>query len=341
MGVGERLSELDDLERLASRLADYGRVETLARVRVGGCVYPILAFVLGSRDPNAPSFGIVAGVHGLERIGTHVAIAYMTTLAETLRWDALMRASLETTRLVLVPLLNPGGMAMGRRSNPRGVDLMRNAPPHPLGQGTFLVGGQSLSPRLPWYRGRDDGRMETEASALCDLVRRELFGSQCSVVIDLHSGFGMVDRVWFPYARTRRPLPHLAEVQALVELLDGTLPNHVYRIEPQARAYTIAGDLWDHLYDAHRQAHPGNVFVPLTLEMGSWLWVRKNPRQVFDPFGAFNPLQPHRLRRILRRHLPLLDFLRRVSAAPQAWTALDEVERQAAQARGFARWFGR
>ena len=35
---------------------------------------------------------------------------------------------------------------------------------------------------------------------------------------------------------------------------------------------------------------PDNVFLPFTLEMGSWLWVRKNPRQMLDYFGYFNPV---------------------------------------------------
>jgi hypothetical protein len=154
------LPELDDIDRLAGQLSRYGRVEMLAHVGALDCVHPITAFVLGDDASDAPTFAIVGGVHGLERIGTHVALAAMTTLAETLRWDELLRASLRTTRLVLVPLVNPGGMSMGRRSNPRGVDLMRNAPAHPRGQGTFLVGGHGLSPLLPWYRGREDGCME-------------------------------------------------------------------------------------------------------------------------------------------------------------------------------------
>ena len=48
-------------------------------------------------------------------------------------------------------------------------------------------------------------------------------------------------------------------------------------------------------------------FLPLTLEMGSWLWVKKNPRQLFSRHGIFNPLIEHRQQRVLRRHLALLD----------------------------------
>jgi hypothetical protein len=101
-------------------------------------------------------------------------------------------------------------------------------------------------------------------------------------------------------------------------LLDETLPNHVYRVEQTAQVYTIRGDLWDHLYDRRRAAGPG-ALLPLTLEMGSWTWVRKNPLQVLSSLGRFNPTKPHRHRRTLRRHLPLLDFLLHATASYRAW----------------------
>jgi hypothetical protein len=127
----------------------------------------------------------------------------------------------------------------------------------------------------------------------------------------------------------------------LNQLLDHTLPHHPYRMEPQARTYTVHGDLWDYLYDQHAEQGKGGTFLPLTLEMGSWLWVKKNPRQVFNVLGAFNPIKPHRRRRILRRHLLLFDFLRRAVAAPASWAELDAGRRRAHEADAFARWYGK
>jgi hypothetical protein len=334
------LPELDELEQVMAALGSSARRERLALVSDGEHDYPIHALAIGSDDPSAPVFGLVGGVHGLERIGAQVVLSYLTVLARLLEWDALLRRSLRDMRLVFVPIVNPAGMALRRRSNARGVDLMRNAPAHPLGRGSFLVGGQSLSSRLPWYAGREQGRMEAESDALCALVRREIFPARTAIVIDVHSGFGLVDRVWFPYARTRRPLPQLAEICALTELLDRTLPHHVYRVEPQARVYTIQGDLWDFLYDEHRHAHPDNMFIPLTLEMGSWLWLKKNPRQVLSLLGSFNPIKPHRLRRTLRRHIALFDVMRRAAAAGNAWAPRDGVERSRLETRAFERWYG-
>lgn len=133
--------------------------------------------------------------------------------------------------------------------------------------------------------------------------------------LDLHSGFGFVDRLWYPYARTREPLPDLPAIEALAD----TLPNHVYRIEQTARVYTIRGDLWDYLYDRRRAAPTPGMLLPLTLEMGSWTWVRKNPLQGLSSLGRFNPVKPHRHRRTLRRHLPLMELLFHAAASHAAW----------------------
>ncbi|MGD8316338.1 MAG: M14 family zinc carboxypeptidase [Myxococcales bacterium] len=328
------LPELDQLETLIARLGRRARVQTLRRV--GG--YPVYGIVMGSEQPTAPCLLLVGGVHGLERIGTQVVLAYLGTLAERLQWDELTRNALERSRIAAIPLLNPVGMRAGTRSNGNGVDLMRNGPgsEHPSA-GSFLVGGQRLSPLFPWYMGRQ-GRLEPESEALIEFVTSQVLGSEAAIALDVHSGFGFQDRLWFPYARTRQPFPHTAEMYALYELLNQTLPHHVYHTEPQSRAYTIDGDLWDYLYDESRKLG-GGVFLPMTLEMGSWTWVRKNPRQVFTLPGTFNPIKRHRLRRTLRRHLLLIDFLHRAAVGHPAWATLDESHRHRCLSLALNLWF--
>lgn len=332
------LPELVELERLLPDLAEHAHVRVLARVRAGEHTFPIWALTLGATDPAAPTLAFVGGVHGLERIGTQVVLAYLRTLSVRLTWDQVLHDTLARVRLVFMPLVNPGGMWLGQRSNPQHVDLMRNAPHGSGGRGTFLVGGQRLSPRLPWYAGTPEQALEPESAALVQLMEAELFSADTSLAIDCHSGFGVVDRLWFPYARTRKPFPHLAEVVGLKQLLDATLPHHVYRMEPQAQAYTIDGDLWDHLYDRQRALHPERVFVPLTLEMGSWAWVRKNPRQLWSRSGSFNPVLPHRLKRTLRRHLPLFDLLLHAIRSPDAWRAHTAELREQREHEAFSTW---
>lgn len=341
--IGEQaratLPPLDALSRLLDRASTSVRTTVLDTVKDEGVSYPIVAVVVGTTDVTAPTLAITGGVHGLEQIGTEVVLAYLHTLVERLAWDELLARALEVARIALLPLVNPVGFKRGTRSNGRGVDLMRNAPAIGGSRGSFLVGGQSVSPLVPWFRGGET--LELEAQALCRFVEREVLPSRASIAIDCHSGFGLVDRLWFPYAYTRRPFPGLAEVVGLHRLLDATFPHHVYRLEPQAVAYTIVGDLWDHLYEKHRSTRRDGFFLPLTLEMGSWAWVKKNPLQMASLAGGFNPVVPHRRDRTLRRHLPFFDFLLSAVASHHAWMPGSLFERRRLEDEGFLRWYGR
>jgi hypothetical protein len=182
--------------------------------------------------------------------------------------------------------------------------------------------------------------MEREAESLVRIVRRELFPSQFAMALDLHSGFGLVDRLWFPYAYSRAPFDRLDLMYALKSRLDRSLPNHFYLMEPQSSQYVTHGDLWDHLYLLHRQSCRGQVFLPMTLEMGSWLWIKKNPKQVFNALGIFNPMMPHRLQRTLRRHLGLLDFIFRATVSHRNWTPEGEDRVASFSEHGRSLWYG-
>lgn len=320
--VNSALPELRNLEKILPLAQKHARVEVLERVRVGNHEFPIYGIVVGSEDRKVPTFGVFGGVHGLERVGSQVAIAYLESLFAQMEWDRDMVERFKAVRLVSIPIVNPGGMHLGWRANPNGVDLMRNAPIEATVSPWPLIGGHRISPRLPYFRGMHG--MEAEARALVDFARKEMFEAQCAIALDLHSGFGALDRLWYPYAKTTMPYPRHPETIALADLFTRSFPNHVYRIEPQSISYTTHGDIWDYLFDEH-YAGPGQnkdiTFVPWTLEMGSWLWVRKNPAQLLDPMGIFNPVKEHRLRRTLRRHLPLLDFLLRAVKHHEVWGA--------------------
>ncbi|MDX9731101.1 MAG: DUF2817 domain-containing protein [Bdellovibrionales bacterium] len=348
--LGRKLPEMVTLTRLVRSLAQVGsgrescntRINVEATVAWKGRTFPLISIVMGSEDPEAPTLGIFGGVHGLERIGSDVVLSWIQSLSETVEWDESLRERMKRSRLVFMPIVNPVGIFEMQRSNGNGVDLMRNSPIRAEEPPVFLLGGQHISNRLPWYSpyiNRAD-EMEVESLALCRLVEREMFKSKHAVTVDVHSGFGSVDRFWFPWAKSKRPPPHIEEITALKRLFDRSHPNHVYQIEPQAKSYTTHGDLWDWLYDRHmeRPSKEG-VYIPFTLELGSWLWLRKNPRQVFSALGAFNPIQPHRFKRILRRHMTLFDFLHRAVVSPKAWTELSELERAQLRRRASDLWY--
>lgn len=329
------LDELDEIDRLCEAGRGALRRETVCHVECGDAHFEVPLITLGNPDPSVPAVGFFGGVHGLERIGAEVVIAHLASLVQRLRWDSTLANQLETLRLVFMPIVNPGGLWRGTRANPQGVDLMRNAPVEALDRVPPLVGGQRLSAALPWYRGAPGAPMQVESAALCAVVERELLPRPFALALDCHSGFGVLDRLWFPYAHTARPIEHLAEVQALGAILDDSQPYHRYRLEPQSHQYLTHGDLWDHLY---RQCGGGRVFLPLTLEMGSWLWVRKNPRQLLSRHGLFNPLIEHRQQRVLRRHMACMDFLQRAATSHARWRPVGP-ERDRLHAQALERWY--
>ena len=340
MSLRAKVPELDSLERMLSGLpaAD---VRVLATARHGDESLPIHAIGFGPDDKRLPAIAFIGGVHGLERVGTQVLLSYLGTLKAALSWDRVFKQMLTQMRILMVPLLNPVGMALGLRSNGRGVDLMRNAPVEAEQRSRWfeLHRGQRLTPFLPWYRGAP-GSMELESSALRDYVEEQLFASECAMVVDVHSGFLAGDRIWFPYARTQQPFAHTPELMALAHLLGETHENHVYTVEPQSINYTTHGDLWDYIYDRHRASVSNGIFLPLTLEISARLWYRKNPRQLVRRAGLFHPFKEHRLARAQRRHKTLFDFLMRAVLSHADWIPQTDTHRQALLREAHERWFG-
>lgn len=333
------LAELLELRRILTQGGAHLEHRVVCEVTSGKHCFPVYAIVLGNPSPEVPAIGFFGGVHGLERIGAEVVIAYLHSLVMRLRWDSVLHRELESLRLVFMPVVNPAGMWRGTRANPNGVDLMRNAPLDAKERVPFMIGGQRMSAGLPWYRGPANAPMEAESQAICAVVEQELLSKSFSMAIDCHSGFGLRDRIWFPYAHTSQPIPHLAEMFALKEVFDQTHAHHRYVFEPQSLQYLTHGDLWDYLY-LRAGANPTRTFLPLTLEMGSWMWVKKNPRQLFSRHGIFNPSIAHRQQRVLRRHIVLLEFLARAACSYQRWlphvSTRPEIHQQAA-----SHWYGK
>lgn len=333
--------ELTELERILDAGAAHLEVQEICRIDAKNARLPLYSIALGNPAPELPALGFFGGLHGLERIGTAVVLAYLNNLVTRLRWDNALQRRLESVRLVFMPLINPGGMLHGTRSNPHGVDLMRNAPIEAHKRVPFMLGGQRLSRTLPWFRGVQNAPMEAENKAVCHVVENELLSHRFSLSVDCHSGFGLRDRIWFPYAHTTAPIEHLAEIHALKMIYDASYPHHNYVFEPQSRQYLTHGDLWDYLY---RQAHQADasgtrIFLPLTLELGSWLWVKKNPSQLFTRHGMFNPLIAHRQQRVLRRHLPWFDFLVDAAVSRHRWLP-DHAQRARLHQDALALWYG-
>lgn len=316
------------------------QARVLAEIGHRGQHLNLYGIVIGPDEPGLPTLALVGGVHGLERIGSQVLLSYLRGLSAALRWDELLRGSLKRMRILLVPIVNPVGMALNRRSNGRGVDLMRNAPSESQEEMSALhiYRGHRLSSWLPWFRGNSSEPMEREAAALCEFFETEVFPSRFALSLDVHSGFHGRDRIWFPYARSRQAFPGISEVYALKQLLRETNAEHRYLFEPQALNYTTHGDLWDHLHDRHLAAGCAGPFLPLTLELSAASWVRKNPTQLVSRRGLFHPVKLHRLTRVLRRHQRLLEFLGRAVYSYERWVPTSPEHRQSLEREAFRRW---
>ncbi|MEQ1528681.1 MAG: M14 family zinc carboxypeptidase [Methylococcales bacterium] len=336
--ITHKIPELEQLERIIAALGDRAHSQVVAQIPYQHTSFPIHCISLGSNDPKVPVLAFFGGVHGLEKIGSEVILSYMETICQLLDWDEEFQARLEKSRLVFMPLVNPVGVYAGTRCNGNGVDLMRNSPVE--GQGaTRLYSGHRISALLPWYRGDSDA-MEPEAQALCRVVEQQLFAAPLSVAVDLHSGFGIKDRLWFPYASKNVPFKFLPETFALKTLLDRCYPHHIYKVEPMCKEYVINGDLWDYLFDEFMQRRRAEqLFLPLTLEMGSWLWLRKNPTHLFSRHGLFHPLLPHRRQRVYRRHFMLFDFLHRSLLYPKPWAQLTKEQHRSYQQQAKEFWY--
>ncbi|MDO8450916.1 MAG: zinc carboxypeptidase, partial [Rhodoferax sp.] len=76
-----KLPELEALERIIELGA--GRLESRIACEVNlpaGGAYPVHVITLGNPGREVPAVGYFGGVHGLERIGAGVVIAYLQSL---------------------------------------------------------------------------------------------------------------------------------------------------------------------------------------------------------------------------------------------------------------------
>lgn len=203
---------------LAALLCATGSAQADQRNEIGRSVQnrPIVAFGSGPRDA-ALKVLVVGAIHGDETAGMRIA-------------RRLIRgAPISRVNLIVIPTINPDGVAARTRGNARGVDLNRNFPYRwqPLGGGEYSGRGPLSEP---------------ESRAAHEFILR----ARPDVTIWFHQPFGLIDKpegnpfaarrfadlIGLPLVRLRGPYPgsasrwqnhHLPRTTAFVaELPDRT-----------------------------------------------------------------------------------------------------------------------
>lgn len=308
-----------DIVRDAGPLARI-RQEGFSRKSENGFRFPIHVIEIGKTSAvKKRPVGIVAGVHGLETIGVRILLDFLQGVVSENLLPEVQKGDLG---LVVLPIVNPGGIAMKRRSNPAGVDLMRNSGMEAEKAMPFF-GGQKVSNHLPYFRGKG---LEPESRALYRFVFEYFFMPKNTImpVLDIHSGFGSIDNVWWPYAYSKRPCSETQLYQKMADYLKIRCGHSLLSYGPQSESYTTHGDLWDRFYDHYYNHHLNNPkwkskFLPLTLEVGTWSELRQQPSRIFKKRAIFNPTSESKQDTISRYRPFLRDLMRTALVKPAKW----------------------
>jgi protein MpaA len=154
------------ISALTALLGIAGSASADQRTEIGRSVEdrPSVAFASGPVEASLTVL-VVGAIHGDERAGMRIA-------------HRLIRgAPIDRVRLLVVPTVNPDGVAAGTRGNAHGVDLNRNFPYRwrPLGGGEYSGTGPFSEP---------------ESRAAHHLILSE----RPDVTIWFHQPFGLIDR---------------------------------------------------------------------------------------------------------------------------------------------------
>ncbi|EMJ61386.1 MULTISPECIES: M14 family zinc carboxypeptidase [Leptospira] len=308
--------------KLGGKLASLSQIG-FSRKTSEGFRFPIHALKIGTeKGIKEHPVGIMAGVHGLETIGILILLDFLEYVLHPNSTGYIPELEKGKLGIVVLPIVNPGGVVLKQRSNPAGVDLMRNSGIAAIKPFLFF-GGQKISKHLPYFRGNG---LEPESKALFRLVYESFFTVKDAIipVLDLHSGFGTVDNVWWPYAFTKAPCPDTSSYQKIEKHLKHHCGHIHFQYGPQSETYTTHGDLWDKLYDQYRDYHKNSrnwnsKLLPLTLEVGTWSDIKEDPFKLFRKRGIFNPASFNKIETVGRYRGFLRDFVRLGLTKPKDW----------------------
>ena len=103
----QKIPELLQLEQLIGEHSHLLHACCETTVQHGAMEFPLYSLRLGSSAPSAPTLLLTGGIHGIERIGSQVLIAWLQSLLERLRWDTGVQQQLQQLQLVIMPIIHP------------------------------------------------------------------------------------------------------------------------------------------------------------------------------------------------------------------------------------------
>jgi hypothetical protein len=284
--------------------------------------FPIYCLEIGKKSAIEKNpVGIVAGVHGLETIGVRVTLDFLEFLVSEKHKDFFPEIFKGDVGIVCLPMINPGGIVETSRSNPAGIDLMRNSGIEAV-KAPLFFGGHKISPKLPYYRGN---HLEPESRVVNRFVNQYFFNNKTAIMplIDIHSGFGAVDHVWWPFAFTHEACADEPIYKKMALYLKEKNLHKEYEYGPQSETYTTHGDLWDKFYLEYRNLieirKSKSRFLPWTLEIGTWSDILDYPSKLNRRRGIFNPAKENKQAVIKNYRLFLRDFVRLSCVKPAYW----------------------
>ncbi|PJZ71573.1 carboxypeptidase [Leptospira perolatii] len=323
------LKKLNRYEKRLLRIAKLGEKITklkqvgFSRRTKEGFRFPIYSLEIGTEEGLKKNpVGITAGVHGLETIGIQILLDFLDYILHPKSTGYMTEFKKSKLGLVVLPMVNPGGVALKSRANPGGVDLMRNSGVEAVKALPFF-GGHNFSSKLPYYRGHG---LEPESRTVFRTVFDRFFHAKNAVIpiLDVHSGFGTVDNVWWPYAYTKYPCPDTDLYLKIASYLKNQCGHIHFAYGPQSESYTTHGDLWDRIYDHYREVHSSeknwsSKLLPITLEVGTWSDVKEEPMKIFSKKGIFRPAQSNKHETLTRYRGFLRDVVRLGLSEPKDW----------------------
>ena len=150
-----------DYEEVTAELAQYAddfpdicRLSSLGATPQGRELWVLLITDNPDVEEDEPEFKYVSTMHGNEPVGTELCLYFIDLLLSGYGTDTRLTALVDETAISIVPLMNPDGHAVDRRSNSLGADLNRSFPVFPTDFiGTYFDGEDpDLDNRQPEVR---------------------------------------------------------------------------------------------------------------------------------------------------------------------------------------------